>query len=182
MKKQLAVLGLTGLLLAGWMIMPRYSVQPGAKLRVEGTSTVHAWECTFGSVNGTVEAEPGAAPTAAQISVAAKSIECKNGTMNKKAVEALKASAHPNVTFDLQRMEPAGTDTYKATGRLTLAGTAKPLTMTVKVEPTGADRLRITGQTPLQMTDFGMSPPTAMLGTLKTGNRVVVHFDVVVAR
>ena len=42
-------------------------------------------------------------------------------------------------------------------------------------------QFRLTGSLPLLMTDFGIDPPKAMPGTLKTGDRVVVHFDVVVA-
>jgi hypothetical protein len=30
------------------------------------------------------------------------------------------------------------------------------------------------------MTDFGVKPPTALLGTLKTDNKVVVKFELVV--
>jgi hypothetical protein len=29
------------------------------------------------------------------------------------------------------------------------------------------------------MSDYGIDPPTAMLGTLKTGDDVVVHFEAV---
>jgi hypothetical protein len=29
------------------------------------------------------------------------------------------------------------------------------------------------------MSDYGMKPPTAMLGTIKTGDAVTVHFDLV---
>jgi hypothetical protein len=41
-------------------------------------------------------------------------------------------------------------------------------------EPGGAYVL--TGQLPIRMSDYGIKPPTAMMGTIKTGNDVKVTF------
>ena len=41
--------------------------------------------------------------------------------------------------------------------------------------------VRFTGQHPMLMSDFGMDPPSAMFGQLRTADEVVVHFDLVVA-
>jgi hypothetical protein len=35
-------------------------------------------------------------------------------------------------------------------------------------------------EVPILMTDYGVKPPTALLGTLRTGNRVLVKFELFV--
>jgi polyisoprenoid-binding protein YceI len=37
-----------------------------------------------------------------------------------------------------------------------------------------------TGMVPIKMTDFGIKPPTAMFGTLRTGDEVKVNFALTV--
>jgi hypothetical protein len=36
------------------------------------------------------------------------------------------------------------------------------------------------GELPLLMTDFGVKPPTALLGTLRTDNKITVKFSLLV--
>ena len=43
-------------------------------------------------------------------------------------------------------------------------------------------RYILTGQTPVKMTAFGIKPPVAMLGTIKTGDDVKVTFRWVVEK
>jgi hypothetical protein len=40
--------------------------------------------------------------------------------------------------------------------------------------------VRAEGTLPLLMTDFGVKPPTALLGTLRTDNKFTVKFSLVV--
>ncbi len=182
------------LLTAGWMTgadLLRLDVQPQSKLRVEGTSSIHAWTCDVSTFTGSIEADAaGTQPASALealsravITVPTSNLECKNGTMNKKTLEALKASKHPTIQYSLKdaQVQSEGSDgwtTMKATGLLKIAGVEKPVTMTVKGQKV-ENGFRFTGETPLLMSDFDVDPPTAMLGTLKTGDRVTIHFDVV---
>jgi hypothetical protein len=41
--------------------------------------------------------------------------------------------------------------------------------------------LTVTGELPLLMTDYGITPPKAMLGMLKTDPKIVVAFEVVLS-
>jgi polyisoprenoid-binding protein YceI len=175
---------------AGWATTAGVlDVQPESKLRVEGTSSIHAWACEVKAFTGSFEAGTAPATTLealsrVQITVPAAGLACKNGTMDKKAREALKATANPQIQYVMKsaQVQAPGTDgwtTLKANGTLKIAGVEKPVAMTVKGKPLGDGSFRFTGSTPLKMSDFGIDPPTAMLGTMKTGNQIVVHFDVV---
>jgi polyisoprenoid-binding protein YceI len=97
---------------------------------------------------------------------------------------ALKASAHPNIVYELGgpvTIESGpGPSNLATVGHVTIAGVTKDVAQDVTVERLGNGTLRFTGSTPVLLSDFGMTPPTAMFGALRTGNRVVVHFELFV--
>ncbi len=63
-----------------------------------------------------------------------------------------------------------------AAGQLTVAGATRPLTMALKATIVDGGGLLFEGSAPLRMTEFGIEPPKAMLGTIKTGDEVRVGF------
>lgn len=175
--------------LAGWAAGPmRLTVSPTSALTIAGTSTVHDWTCAVPGVSGTVTTDDGAAHVhAAHLAVDATAIDCRNGTMNRKAQAALATKAHPAITFTLDaaalRGAPAAeTFTLRATGRLSLAGVTRTIEADVEGRRLADGGVRYTGRLPLLMSDYGIAPPTAMLGALKTGDAVVVTFDLHAAR
>lgn len=187
------------LLIGGWMLRPpqRYQlVADESKLWIEGTSTIHDWSCTAQQLNGTFSislpdsaassSEPIASIADATVTVPVKQIDCDSGTMNGKMRDALQADAYSIVIYNLneatvQPLPDSSTAWFQAqtTGQLNITGTTRTIEMTVKGKRLDDGHLRFVGSTPLLMKDFGVDPPTAMFGALKTDNRVVVHFDVV---
>lgn len=174
-------------LLAAWQPNPttRYTLTEISTLWVTGTSTVHDWQCDAAQVKGWLDAEVGERVTGipvAEISVPT-ALDCKNGTMDKKTRNALKADDHPNITFKLTKAEVVpGTGnafSVKTTGQLTIAGVTNTVSTTVKGEMLANGNLQLTGTLPVTMSNHGVDPPTAMLGTLKTGDDVVVHIKAV---
>lgn len=182
------LLALTGLALT--MLSAHLAVTQGSKLLVKGTSTVHDWTCEVIAFEGGLEADqPGSAENllnslkTVDLRIPARSIECRNGTMNQKARNALKMEQHPQIQYVLQQaqvqgVEANGTVTVRTAGRLTLAGITRPVEATVQGQMRADGSLQVTGSVPLLLSDYGITPPTAMLGTLKTGNRVEVVLDV----
>jgi polyisoprenoid-binding protein YceI len=69
---------------------------------------------------------------------------------------------------------------FRGVGRLHIAGVEREVTLDVTTERKDAT-LIVQGQVPLQMTDYGIKPPTAMLGMLKTDPKVIVTFETVLA-
>jgi polyisoprenoid-binding protein YceI len=172
---------------AGWMVQS-YTFDSSSKIWVEGTSTIHDWECQVEQFAGSVSAEPADASfaelTATSLAVPVQGIDCDNGTMNSKLRDALGSAP---VRYDLQSADigDLGADgwfTINTTGRLTIAGETNTVQMAVKGKALDGNSFRVTGQHALQMTDYGVDPPTAMFGTLKTGDEVTVHFDATLSR
>jgi hypothetical protein len=77
---------------------------------------------------------------------------------------------------------PAATDggwfTVRTAGTLSVNGQSQPASITLRGKALGNGRVRWTGQYAFRMTSFDVDPPRAMLGTLRTGDEVTVHFDV----
>lgn len=164
--------------------------QDAGKLTIAGSSTVRSWSCEVPhSLTSTPEA--GSADAVLSGAVVVKTltldvdvaaIECGNGTMNNHLRKALKAGEHPGIryqlsSYDLARAEAGAT--VVAQGTLTIAGSTLPITMDVMVKPDGSGALRATGQQEIVMSQFGVKPPTLMMGTMKVGDAVRVSFDVV---
>lgn len=166
----------------------RFVFTDASSLWVTGTSSLHDWQCDAAGISGWVSIDGGDQPTAipsAEITVSAANLECNNGTMNRKARGALNVDDNPEIRFELTSAEvvaSAGADFgVRTTGRLTIAGQTQEVSMTVNGFWIEDGQVRLTGALPVTMTNFGVDPPRAMLGTLKTGDDVVVHFDAVAA-
>jgi polyisoprenoid-binding protein YceI len=171
----------------------RLTVLTGSKVTVDGGSNLHSWSCTADSVDARIDADAAiarlgaAAPKAvdkAQIRIPVTGLKCGDGTMDKNLYKALKASANPSIAYQLTAVETVpGADadhfTLKATGTLTIAGAEKPITMAIATTRQPNGTLKATGAVPLLMTDFGIKPPTAILGTLRTKDQVTVRFELV---
>jgi polyisoprenoid-binding protein YceI len=120
--------------------------------------------------------QPGALKAFAVVIPAATLSSPKDG-LDKNMHKALNVTDHPEIHFALRTLEP-GAGGYRGTGVLTIAGVEKEVTLNLQVQRTGST-LAVTGTTDLLMTDFGIKPPKAMLGMLKTNPKVQIRIELV---
>jgi polyisoprenoid-binding protein YceI len=102
--------------------------------------------------------------------------------MNEHMRKALKAAQHPAIVFRVDTYELAKSADGVAvtlTGALTLGGVEKPVTINAKAKQGENGTLLVSGTHEVRMTEFGLKPPTLMLGTMKVDERVKVGFDIV---
>lgn len=177
-----------------------YTVE--SRLWFEGNSTLGKWACREVPVQGEVslpevpggndalagllEANPDTAwrPT---LRFPVKTIGCEEGErMNNHMRTALKADEHPAVTFRVEAVRPEGrADTPAGAlradveGSLTVSGTTRRVTVpvTLNVPDQDTPAIRIRGKHKLDMTEFDVSPPTLMYGTISVHKPVTVHAD-----
>lgn len=181
-------------LLTGSAAVP-FQLQPESRLWVEGTSTVRSFTCEATDLRGDVAPAAGATSLAiadlersvasATVTTSVSGLDCGNGTMNGHLRRALKAPEHPTITFNLgdHRVAGAGTQAdVTMTGRLRIAGQERPVTIEADAIQQADGGLRVRGSKQIAMTEFGVTPPSLMMGTMKVGDRVTVHFDVVLRR
>ena len=117
-----------------------------------------------------------------ELTIPVEEIKSDKKGLDKKMAEALKAQENPNIFFKLSSYETYKTIPEKNTflvliyGLLTVAGQQRAIDVEAEIEPT-KEMIYVRGKKELLMTDFGIKPPTAMMGMLKTKPRVVIHFE-----
>jgi polyisoprenoid-binding protein YceI len=164
-------------------------LQPQSRLWIDGTSTIRSFSCKAGEVNAVVEANgPNAIPQlltgdkgvkAVKVTVPAERLDCGNGTMNEHMRKAIKLSENKTIEFRLTDYDVTrGADGIAGTinGTLLLGGVTKPITMKAEGKAEGA-MLHVTGSYDLNMTEYGLKPPTLMFGRIKVGQTVKVNYD-----
>ena len=169
----------------------RLTTGPDKKIWIEGSSTVRKFSCATSSFEATPSPAP--APTAplasavrtVEVRIPVSTLSCGNGTMDGHMRKALKAEQNPEIRFELTSYtvgeKSAEGTTVKAEGVMTIAGASKAVELTGVVTPT-ASGLRVQGEVPIRMTEYGVKPPSLMLGTLKVADAITVHYDVVLER
>jgi polyisoprenoid-binding protein YceI len=170
----------------------RVPVAPESKLWIDGTSNLHGWTCKAEKLEAAVELDKAAAaqmtvasPAAlrrVEVKVPVKSLKCGHGAMDGNLYKALNADATPDIsyimaTFEVVPGEVKDTFTLKTVGTLTVAGKKNTIEMDVTANRLTDGTVKATGMVPIKMTDFGIKPPTAIFGRLKTGDDVKVNFE-----
>jgi polyisoprenoid-binding protein YceI len=168
-------------------------VQPESRLWIAGTSTVRSFQCQAGAFDAKVESVSGADAVAAvlagekavsgvEVVIPAEKLDCRNGTMNEHMRKAIRANEFPTIVFRASSYDLAGANDGVAvtlTGSLTLGGVEKPITVEALAKSGAHGTLTVSGTHEVRMTEFGLKPPTLMLGTMKVGEKITVGFDIV---
>lgn len=165
------------------------TLAPQSRLWFDGSSTVRAFTCSAAMLEADVTTSlPAAVRAVAEgekaiagvvVRVPAAKLDCKHGKMNEHMLKALKAAEFPTITYKVLSYELVKKETgMEATlkGTLTLGGAEKPIVVVSTAKEEGG-MLRVIGTRKVDMTQFGIKPPTLMMGTLKVGNEVTVGFD-----
>lgn len=170
----------------------RLQLQPGSEISFTGTSTLHGFSCKTTQFDAQLSVDPEYATNLADlarpigvvnVTIPASSLDCGNKGLQNNMLKALKADQHATITFRLDTYDiEAATRTEtaftaQAVGVLRIAGRERPIQLRVRGERHPDGTVRAWGERDLLMSDFGIRPPTMMLGAVKTGDRVVVRFD-----
>lgn len=159
--------------------------QKPSYLLVDGTSNIHDWSLEAESYSGNLKAEfdEGTLEELGQLdfTVIAESLKSGKSGMDKNTYKALKTDDYKKISFklkDVKSIEKAGTDSYKlsTTGTLELAGVKKDINLNFTLNTKG-NEIILKGSHKLNMTDYNIEPPTAMFGTISTGESVTIKFE-----
>jgi hypothetical protein len=176
------------------------SIPDKSRVTVNGTSTLHDWSAKSSNIGGNITFKFNVAPDATpkiireaiianpdcavDVTIEVKSLKSGDKGLDNKMYEALKQKNNPSITYRLTKLElakDANADQSRfevqTTGELTVAGTTKELQMPMVLEVVDGQHLKISGSTSMKMTTFNVKPPTAMLGTIKSGDKIKVAFE-----
>lgn len=154
-------------------------------LKVEGTSNLHDWQIVAEKQKGKLVAEvaDGKVTKLQQLDfvVTAESLKSGKSAMDKNTYKALKTDQNKQITFKLSKVNSidcatANSCKVSVNGNLTIAGVTKPIEMAFEMKVYGT-KILLVGSKTLKMTDFGVDPPKALLGTITTGDAVTIKFE-----
>ncbi len=168
-----------------------HKISDDFSITVKGTSNLHDWVSTVEEVvgnatiayseNGDIQIKD------CRVTIPVKSIKSSKGSiMDKKTWKALKYKDYSAIEYQLESFDnviKTGTSfTAYAKGNLKIGGTTKSLYMKVFGKELKSGDVEITGSKKLKMTDFNIDPPTALMGTLTTGDEVTTDFRIVLKK
>ncbi len=197
------VIGLVVILLAAISLAPAVSGAPvstpaggvyisaaGSRVVVKGRSTLHHWSASSTSLNGRVVFTGhrlGKGSDALQLklirlSIPVTSLKGSDGSgMTHTIYHSLHSRQHPNITFILTgaslnkgAVPHHGSKTFIASGLLKVNGImrAVKLTLSITFHPGGKATIQTVAK--LKMSEFGVKPPTAMFGIIRSSNAITV--------
>jgi len=157
------------------------ALAPQSRLWIDGDSNLHPWTCQAIGPEARIEIDGATAQIARALTLRVRvdALECGNGKMNEKLREALKSEEWPVIEYRLVQAERLGDGPrLKAIGELTVAGQTRTVSFLVDVTLKSDGTAGARGNVEINMSDFGVEPPSAMLGLLKTYDRITVSFEI----
>jgi polyisoprenoid-binding protein YceI len=176
-----------------------FALDSGSTLELDGDSTLHKYSAKADGVaaqigvDGPRAASAGSALGVAalirgrfvskfELTVAVDKLHSGDNGLDKNMRKALKGDQFKEIRFRMDSYDVTGPPTVGAPltivlhGRLSLAGVERKIDVQAVGTSVG-DGVRLVGSKGLLMTDYGITPPKMMLGTIKTANLITVKFN-----
>jgi len=163
-----------------------YILTGNYEVTIDGTSNLRDWKEKVGDVTGEMTAvvnDDGSVELRSiRICMKVLSIKSDMGrVMDNKTYEALKAATYPEIQFTvsapIQLVQVRDCQTaFPVKGDLALAGMSKPVTMLVTTFEIRQRNLSFEGSQRINMSDYGVKPPSALFGTMRAAPDITIHF------
>jgi polyisoprenoid-binding protein YceI len=170
--------------------LAQVAITPAGSLRIEGDSTLHKWSSTAtvvaaafvladGAPKDLAEAVKAGQVKTMELKVSVAGLKSGESGLDKNMRAAMSADKFPDVVYKLSSFElkpQDGAILAKTSGELTISGQTKPITMDVELRA-AAGAVAARGSYTLKMSDYGIKPPSLMLGAIKVRDPVTIRFD-----
>jgi polyisoprenoid-binding protein YceI len=172
------------------------TVRPESRVVLEGNSNIAGWACRTNAFEATIGLDPRSIGvsfvsmtkpvSAVAIRIPVRSLECGHNRMNQDLYRTLRAAEFPDILFrlDSYTVTPSEDSTRfsaMTVGHITVAGVTRRVEVPVTAKRwQGGAKGR--GTLTLKMTDFGVKPPVALFGAIRSRNEIKVTFEVAIDR
>lgn len=168
-----------------------FSIDPGSKLYLEGTSNVADFSCdckqTFSDIRFeyTVCENSEISFSRTVLKIKSEQLDCGHAGMNRDMQETLNAEEYPEILIELikltlpdQSIAQRGYSTdLSAMVALTISGVRQIVHLSVEIKALGFGQYQIKSWHPVFLSEFGLSPPSPLLGLVKVSNTINIFFD-----
>ncbi|MFD2873723.1 YceI family protein [Mucilaginibacter ximonensis] len=161
-----------------------YKLVPGSTIKVLGSSNVHDWVMTSAGAESLGQFDlSGRSLNTLNLRVPFTTLKSEHASMDDRTYTAVNAKKYPDIIFKLSSAEvtPGDNNMYfiKAKGDLTISGVTKPVSVDVTAVANPDNTITCRGSKKIQLTDFGIKPPTFMLGAMKVYNDLNIQFNLI---
>jgi polyisoprenoid-binding protein YceI len=172
-----------------------YSIEDESWISISGSSNVNTFECYSNSKfsKGNIyvvsdDSDNSLNFTNASLSLGILSFDCKNPIMNKDFYRTLGAEKNPSITIELIDAIPIYHNEsnstqfgrVKATIAVTLNNKCKIIELPIDWQKINHTSYRVSGTKEINMTDFGITPPSPAFGLIKVHNQISINFSMLV--
>lgn len=195
MKRLLSILTIFGLMLSVQTIDAQnsdiqLSLDSGHEMIIDGTSNVRDWDADVKTVNATFvlsqfdlsdlsSLTPDHFKTM-ELSIPVEDIESDSGRLTRNLQGYLEVDDHPYITFKMNGIDSVSVNgnsaEITANGVINAAGVDHETTMNVTATINDG-KVTFSGTQELLMTDFGIDPPTAMLGSIRARDEISIIYS-----
>lgn len=173
------------ILLAGCFSMNAQVLKINPKsfsMTISGTTNVHDFQSKVTQASGEAVVSNSKELQSLVVEIPVRAIKSGEKLMDTKTYETFDVNKNPNITFKLLEVNSLRVEGNQAfvtvTGNLTMAGVTRRISLKTTGVNNKAGVYEFKGSISLKMSDFKMSPPTAMLGLMKVGDAITLKYDV----
>ena len=158
-----------------------------SNIEVDGTSTLHDWEMktlkATGSAVFVFNGNKISAIQNAQLIVKVNDLKSESSGLDKNAYNAMNASANPQIIFTSSDVNLVSSDginySLKLSGKLSMSGVTKALDLTGTGKFNSDKSFSFSGSKKIDMTLWGIKPPSFMMGAMKTGKEIIIKYTII---
>jgi hypothetical protein len=172
-------------------LIHRFIVLPASKLSIDGKTNINSFTCSIAKYTGTdtlVLQEGGKKirPVFVKGSVGldASTFDCGLAIMTADFRKTVKSEEYPAIVIDFISFERApsyapGEEKFKGILKISLAGVTKLFEVDCSIETKPTGMIHLKGGRAFTFADFGLKPPSRMMGTIKVQEELTVKFHLV---
>lgn len=169
------------------------NVQDDYEMRLDGEANVRSWGADITELSGTlvlsemeeitIDSLTADSFKEMTLTIPVESMDSGSGGLDKNMRKYLKADDYPEITFTLSEVtdievQDDGTALITAVGVVNAAGKDHEVTMNVNASINSDGTINFTGEQDLLMTSFDIDPPTAVFGTVRARDEMVISYNV----
>jgi len=168
------------------------NIQGKPQMHIDGEANVRSWDAAVEKVEGTLVMAEVEERTLENLSanlfkemtltIPVESIQSGSGGLTKSIHKYLNADDHPNITFTLNEANDVSVKgdsaVITASGVINANGVDSDVIMQVTASLNADGSINFQGEQELLMTSFDIDPPTAIFGTVRARDEMIISYNV----
>ncbi|MGM0745908.1 YceI family protein [Rhodohalobacter sp.] len=168
------------------------NIQGQPQMHIDGEANVRSWDAAVEQVEGTLvmaEVEEMMPENLSAdlfkemtLTIPVESIQSGSGGLTKNIHKYLNADDHPNITFTLNEVNEISVEDESAiitaSGVVNANGVDSDVTLQVTASMNADGSINFQGEQELLMTSFDIDPPTAIFGTVRARDEMIISYNV----